>query len=147
MSNPRVRPHLNFLPEDSGQHLSEVWQGEHWNRHMDPDLLTPMVRAHGQDFYVFEPTLAENGHVYMPHRWFKREGKIYAKAWPMAQASSRPGWVILEHGALDISIDELVLSFPQLVNGYKDRGFADPRIILGTSPLFQVHECFTNLSM
>ncbi|KAG1813074.1 hypothetical protein DFJ58DRAFT_720359 [Suillus subalutaceus] len=43
MMNPRVRPLLHFYPEDTGE--------------LDPELLTPVVRLHNQDFFVFEPAL------------------------------------------------------------------------------------------
>ena len=62
MANPRVRPHLQFLPEDAGQKLDQAWQARRWLHEMQHEVLTPMVRLASnspqeQDLYVFEPTL------------------------------------------------------------------------------------------
>lgn len=137
MSNPNVRPHLHFLPEDSGKQRCQAWQGKHWSRHMDPELLTPMVREHAQDFYIFEPALVNMGssetRVVMPHRWFTRGDAIWARTWTMDTVFSRPGWVVLEHQEVDIPLSDFVLSFPELVRTHQMRGLPDPRSILGTS--------------
>ncbi|KAG8911181.1 hypothetical protein FRC02_006744 [Tulasnella sp. 418] len=76
MSNPRVRPHLNFYPEDAGSRLSEAWQSAKWLHKLDASLLTPMIRVSTSgtplDYYVNEPTLLNNGKACIPHRWFMR---------------------------------------------------------------------------
>ncbi|EIM81338.1 uncharacterized protein STEHIDRAFT_66542 [Stereum hirsutum FP-91666 SS1] len=134
MANPNVRPHLTFLPEDAGKHRSQVWQGKHWLRHMDADLLTPMVREHSQDFYILEPALAIVGsqsRVLMPHRWFTRGNEIWARAWIMDAPSSRPGWVVLEHQDIELPLSNFVVSFPEFVKTYEARRLSDPRSILG----------------
>ncbi|KZT23739.1 hypothetical protein NEOLEDRAFT_1046272, partial [Neolentinus lepideus HHB14362 ss-1] len=63
ISNPQVRPHLRFLPEDSGNRLSEAWQAQRWLHELDSSLTTPMIRTGGQDFYIYEPVLLHDGQV------------------------------------------------------------------------------------
>ncbi|KAI0736356.1 hypothetical protein C8Q72DRAFT_804114, partial [Fomitopsis betulina] len=83
MSNPRVRAHLHFLPEDAGQKLSETWQAARWLTELDPDLATPMLRQGHHDFYTLELTLLNGGQVCMPFRWFTRGSAVFARAWAM----------------------------------------------------------------
>ncbi|KAJ6598731.1 hypothetical protein B0H10DRAFT_2085071, partial [Mycena sp. CBHHK59/15] len=46
MSNPTVREHLHFLPEDTKPSLSQAWQAGRWLDELDSDLTTPMIRIH-----------------------------------------------------------------------------------------------------
>ncbi|KAG5652758.1 hypothetical protein H0H81_003845 [Sphagnurus paluster] len=80
MANPTIRKHLHFYPEDAGNNLSEAWQADRWKNELDSQLLTPMVRIHGQDFYTDEICLLHSG-ACMPRRWFMRDSKLFAKAW------------------------------------------------------------------
>ncbi|KAI5982275.1 hypothetical protein F5J12DRAFT_908289 [Pisolithus orientalis] len=52
--------------ENSGGQLNEAYQARRWLKEMDPTQLTPMIRLHGQDFFIFEPALLSNGQVCMP---------------------------------------------------------------------------------
>ena len=70
MANPLVQPNLHFYPEDSGDHLSNAYQGRRWLYQLDPALLTPMIRQGGHDFYTFEPCLLSNKSVCIPIRFF-----------------------------------------------------------------------------
>lgn len=132
MSNPRVRPHLQFLPEDAGARLSEAWQAERWLKELDPDLATPMVRMHGQDFFVHEPASLRDGRVCMPTRWFRRDGRVVASAWLMVPTPNDHGWTVLKHAALEVSAEHFLVSFPGLVGRAEhDSSFQDPRRIVG----------------
>ncbi|KAJ6576824.1 hypothetical protein B0H10DRAFT_1963322 [Mycena sp. CBHHK59/15] len=104
MSNPTVREHLHFLPEDTKPSLSQAWQAGRWLDELDSDLTTPMIRIHGQDFYINEPALLSNGVVYK-------------------------GWIV--EGGQEFIVDEsdLLTAFPALVTTHVSRGLPDPRLI------------------
>lgn len=57
MANPKVRPHLRFYPEDTGNSVSEYYQAQHWRELDDPIKLTPMARINNQDFFLYEPCI------------------------------------------------------------------------------------------
>ena len=57
MANPKVRPLLEFYPEDTGKYLANANQGSQWLREMNADFTTPMICQDDQDFYIYEPTL------------------------------------------------------------------------------------------
>ena len=88
--NPLVRPFLHTYPEDAGDCLSEAPQAAKWHDEVNPNLAAPMARAlDGNDYYVEEPALVkiagerQSLGLVMPVmvlHWFRREGKIYAKA-------------------------------------------------------------------
>ncbi|THH28853.1 hypothetical protein EUX98_g5331 [Antrodiella citrinella] len=61
MANPRVRPHLQFYPEDNGKSVNEYWQASHWREEADPSKLTPLAIIGSQHFFVFEPCLLRDG--------------------------------------------------------------------------------------
>ncbi|KAJ6607826.1 hypothetical protein B0H10DRAFT_2166716 [Mycena sp. CBHHK59/15] len=132
MANTSVRKNLHFIPEDTKPSLSQAWQASRWLKELDSDLTTPMIREHNQDFYINEPTVLSNGAVCMPTRWFKRNGKIFARAWKMHWASE----TLVGHGCIvegdqefDIDSTQLLVSFPLLVTSHISRRVPDPRII------------------
>lgn len=135
MSNPRVQNHLVFYPEDAGKHLSEVYQAQHWLRDMDPTLLTPMIRLHGRDFYVFEPTLLADGSACIPTRWFTRKecSGFFAEAWHLIPytVNNTFGWVVMEHAIFQPSSDHLLLSFDSLCLTHGKYKLPHPAKILG----------------
>lgn len=78
--------------------MLESWQAHHWLHELDPSLLTPMIRIHAQDFFVFEPAQLKNGEVVIPDQWFTRRvdgaDKLYAVVNTLTPAP------ISEHAAL-----------------------------------------------
>jgi hypothetical protein len=113
MMNPRVRPLLQFYPEDAGMKLNEARQAKRWLEELDPELLTPVVRLHNQDFFVFEPVLLSGGQVCMPFRWFMRCGKMYAKVWSLRPVARELdcGWVVQEFHSFDVPEEDFLVSF------------------------------------
>lgn len=113
MMNPRVRPLLHFYPEDAGAELNEARQAKYWLEELDPELLTPVVRLHNQDFFVFEPTLLSSGQACIPFRWFTRGGKMYTKAWSLRPVTREMdcGWVVEDFNSFEVSEDDLLVSF------------------------------------
>ncbi|KAI6144100.1 hypothetical protein BKA82DRAFT_4331110 [Pisolithus tinctorius] len=113
MANPHIRPQLHFYPEDSGGQLNEAYQARRWLKEMDPTQLTPMIRLHGQDFFIFEPALLSNGQVCMPIRWFKCGGLFFAKAWSLHAVvnDTGSGWIVEGHTEIEISERNLLVSF------------------------------------
>jgi hypothetical protein len=113
MANPHVRPQLHFHPEDSGKQLDEAFQARRWLKEMDPTQLTPMIRLHNQDFYIFEPTLLSSGQVCIPIRWFHHGEPFFAKAWPLRAVVSdtESGWIVEEHTEIEVSQKDFLVSF------------------------------------
>lgn len=113
MANPRVRPDLHFYPEDTGKKLSQAWQAKHWLKDMDKEHLTPMVRLHNQDFFIFEPALLASGRACMPTQWFTRNGDLYAKAWSLQPVSREfdSGWQVEEYDEFEVPETDFLVSF------------------------------------
>lgn len=132
MSNPRVRAHLHFLPEDAGQKLSETWQAARWLTELDPDLATPMLRQGHNDFYTLEPTLLNGGQVCMPFRWFTRGSAVFARAWAMVQVPNSCGWLVLKYHEFDVCAEDLLLPYPNLKATFSSHQIYDPSHIVGT---------------
>ncbi|TFK46353.1 hypothetical protein OE88DRAFT_1739458 [Heliocybe sulcata] len=130
LANPWVRPHLRFLPQDSGARLLEAWQGKRWLEEMDPELLTPMVRSNDQDFFIYEPTFLKNGQVCMPVCWFTRDTDIVGRVYPMSMTDR--GWVVHEYTTYEVNSKDLLLAFPQLARTHHYHGLCDPCIIEGS---------------
>lgn len=146
MANPHVRRHLRFLPEDSGTKISEAWQADRWLHELDPKLATPMIRVGRQDYYTFEPLLLASDYqraspserAYMPVRWFTRGQKTLAQAWrllPSTSESGERGWVVDGRRLCEIDSTQLLLSFPELVQGHTSHAMPDPRNIFGQCAL------------
>ncbi|KAI0355311.1 hypothetical protein OH77DRAFT_1424796, partial [Trametes cingulata] len=119
MSNPRVRPHLHFYPEETdGEHLSEARQGARWVHELPDQVLTPMLRFDGEDFYIHEPVLLRNEEVCMPVRWFNRieagTRVWYAKCWQMEIINTDVGaaWRVLERDRYEVRAEEMLKAFP-----------------------------------
>ncbi|KAL1662140.1 hypothetical protein GGF50DRAFT_59618 [Schizophyllum commune] len=150
MANPNVRPQLHFLPEDTAPKVSEAWQAERWLHELDPQLATPMIRLGKQDYYVFEPALLRgNGghgvgfedHVFMPIRWFLRNGRKFGKAWrlhPVKAGDGREGWLVDARHEVEVDSAQLLLSFPEFVEAFHAYNVADPRNIFG---VFVIYPC------
>lgn len=73
-ANPLVRPKLHFYPEETLGGLRECWQGSKWLKEMSPNLLTPMIRVGGEDYYLQEPTMLTGPRYCVPIRWYRKEG-------------------------------------------------------------------------
>ncbi|KAI0718618.1 hypothetical protein C8T65DRAFT_737260 [Cerioporus squamosus] len=131
VANPQVRKHLHFLPEDAGRRLSEVWQGSRWLRELDPDLATPMLCIHDQDFYVLEPAQLHDSCICMPVRFFTRGKDTMAWGWMMVPTADKSGWVIAQHMSTEIRCHDVLTSFPVLWETYHHHDLPDPCIIIG----------------
>ena len=134
LSNPLVRPHLVFFPEDAPELYSDACHGQRWLRKMDAELLSPMISEKGQQFYIFEPTMLVNQVFCIPHRWFRRSGSMRGWAWRMIRLDS--GWVVDKNDELDIAVAELATSLPYLLGTFQVRGFPDPRNIIGKETIY-----------
>ncbi|KAJ7688772.1 hypothetical protein B0H14DRAFT_3101119 [Mycena olivaceomarginata] len=103
------------------------------NPSLDSDLTTPMIREHGQDFFIHEPTMLQDGNVCIPFRWFQREGEIWARVWKVAavQGELGLGWVVETGQHFHVKSTDLSLSFPHLASTHTQRNLPDPRVIYG----------------
>lgn len=101
---------------------------------MDPDLLTPAHQVAGQEFFTLEPTVLQNGNVCMPSRWFVRNKKVFAKAWPMRVVDIEDyghGWAVQTFSEIKISDSDLLLSYQQFRESHLSLGLMDPSLIVG----------------
>ncbi|KAJ3912202.1 hypothetical protein F5877DRAFT_93625 [Lentinula edodes] len=129
MCNPQVRNHLSFYPEDRGaENLSEARQFARWLHEIPDDELGPMVRlgpsSRSHDYYIFEPAMLRSGIMCMPHRWFKRQEKFYARCWRLEETvhpDASKGWKVIKgDGEFIVNEDEFLLCFTQLVEGKQE---------------------------
>lgn len=113
MTNPQVRRHLRFYPEDSGKERSGYWQGTHWRDEVDPSMLTPMAIIHNLHFFVFEPCLLKNSFACIPVRWFYRGGALFAKAWTLRAVLFNDGtsWVVEQYNWIEVHQDDFLIPF------------------------------------
>ncbi|KAH6904155.1 hypothetical protein BKA70DRAFT_539698 [Coprinopsis sp. MPI-PUGE-AT-0042] len=70
LSNPLVREHLWFYPEDIRKRLEEARQGTRWLHEAPHKYMTPIVRVGAQDFYTFKPAILDQNTFCIPFRWF-----------------------------------------------------------------------------
>ena len=136
MSNPSVRAHLKFLPEDSGNHLSQANQADRWLKELDPDLLTPVQHLAGQDFFTLEPAILTRKRVCMPSRWFIRDKNLFAKAWTMRIIDDElfgSGWAVQTFNEIEIPAADFVVAFNQFQTTHITLGLPDPCAIVGMS--------------
>lgn len=141
MSNPQVRPHLHFYPEDSGSHLAEARQARRWLHDLPPELTTPTILHRGKIYYTFEPTLMTGNRIAIPVRWFMRNNQMHAQCWRLVQVYGEGGSFlrVIKTSGFEISAHELLKPFPELEAAIISRPHAYPfdsvSTIRGTSGL------------
>lgn len=115
MSNPKVRPHLEFYPEDSGPALSEARQGRRWLHELDSDQTTPMARIADHDYFIYEPAMLRDTSCCIPVRWFMRGKVLFAKCWEMVPVITDTDayWHVLERDDFEVSQNEFLKNFVQ----------------------------------
>ncbi|KAL1674996.1 hypothetical protein EV122DRAFT_219370 [Schizophyllum commune] len=138
MSNPLVRPHLHFYPEDSGVALSEARQADRWLHELPGELTTPVARINDTDYFIYEPAMLRSGEFCMPFRWFTRKddaGKqqLHAQCWRMAAITDEGGafWRVIEDEVIEVSHLELLKDFVALMEGASRYGMPSPTRISG----------------
>ncbi|KAJ6462550.1 hypothetical protein C8R45DRAFT_841581 [Mycena sanguinolenta] len=115
MANPKVRPHLSFYPEDSGQKLSEARQGKRWLEELPDSQTTPMLRINQQDFFIHEPAMLRNGDCCIPTRWFTKNGSLFAKCWLLQAVTTDElsGWrVVIRSEPYVVAATEFLKNLP-----------------------------------
>ncbi|EGO19214.1 hypothetical protein SERLADRAFT_411736 [Serpula lacrymans var. lacrymans S7.9] len=108
MSNPKVRPHLHFYPEDSGLWLSEAQQGLCWLREVPDEQLTPMARLNSHDYYIHEPAMLSDGRNDRP--------MMFARRWAMEPVDTdhQRSWKVIKYDDYVVLQNEFLMNFPQL---------------------------------
>ncbi|KAJ6574068.1 hypothetical protein B0H19DRAFT_1208170 [Mycena capillaripes] len=100
MSNPKVRPHLEFYPEDTGKLLDEARQGKRWLEELPSAQTTPIIRKNSlgetspveyADYFIHEPAMLDDGTFCMPIRWFIRDKSLIAKCWDLSVVTTETG--------------------------------------------------------
>jgi hypothetical protein len=129
-----IRKNLQFYPEDFGEKLYQGNQARKWLHDMDPDLLTPMHRVNGVDYYIYEAARLKDGTMCMPFRWFQKNGRMWCRAWRMVAnvGNETSGWIIEQGDELTFSDDALAMCGKDLFSGaYLGRHVPPTSSILG----------------
>ena len=140
MANPRVRPHLKFLPDECQGRMKDARHGARWRKELSPDLATPMIISGNQHFYVYEPAKLHDGQMVIPYRWFTRtspstgRSTVFADAWKIHAVTCsdlQRGYVVHEFEKLVVSSTQLSLALPMLEKTFEADGLPDPHNIIG----------------
>ncbi|THU99664.1 hypothetical protein K435DRAFT_818510 [Dendrothele bispora CBS 962.96] len=113
MANPQVREHLKFYPEDSGKKLSEARQAQRWLEEIPDELLTPMARIRGHDFYIHEPAMLTDGTCCIPVWWFECNNVLFAKCWLMEAVvmDHVRGWNVIKCSNFEVPTSKFLKNF------------------------------------
>ncbi|KAJ6503838.1 hypothetical protein C8R45DRAFT_894926 [Mycena sanguinolenta] len=133
MSNPKVRPHLSFYPEDSGPKLSEARQGQRWLKEIPDEQTTPMLRIQGDDYFIHEPAMLCNGAFCIPTRWFVKAGEYYANCWEISPVTTDKGsgWrVLIKSETSVVPASDFLKNFPAFQRDAVHYGVPDPTCII-----------------
>ena len=74
MSNPFTRSGMALYPDDAGNKLEEVWNGDKMLRDVPDHLLSPTIRHNSVIYYVNELVQCSDGSWFLPKRWLTRDG-------------------------------------------------------------------------
>ncbi|KAJ7634017.1 hypothetical protein B0H17DRAFT_1164135 [Mycena rosella] len=127
MSNPKVRPHLEFYPEDSGSLLEEARQGKRWLEEIPSDQITPMARIGTQDYFIHEPAMLTDGTFRMPFRWFLRGKTLFAKCWDLDVVNTETGraWRVVQRES-EVAQEGFMKNLPELRADFRRYNVPDP---------------------
>ncbi|KAG8701329.1 hypothetical protein FRC08_004137 [Ceratobasidium sp. 394] len=84
-SNPRVREHMEFYPQDAGDHSSEIWHGEKLVQGHNRKQLTPMVSHDNKTYFVDEICELADGSAFIPDMFLRREGGMWARGYHLTK--------------------------------------------------------------
>ncbi|KAI6014952.1 hypothetical protein EDC04DRAFT_2903843 [Pisolithus marmoratus] len=143
MANPHIHMHIRHYPEDAGGRLDQPWQASRWLHEIDPSIATPMIHKGQQDFYVFELTKLTDGTVVVPEHWYTKpssqhstspfDSEYWAHAWrtqPITNGDAS-GYIIHRYDTVEVMANQLLLSFPHLLQTYQADREPDPCNIIG----------------
>lgn len=140
MSNPRVRPHLSFYPEDSGPVLSEARQGRRWLHEIPDEQITPMARIGDQDYFIHEPAMLDDQTCCIPVRWFTKDNILFAECWELdtITTDTTQAWRVLKRNGYVVPQHRFLKNLPNFLQDAALYGLPDPSNILGVY-LFNIH--------
>ncbi|OJT07070.1 hypothetical protein TRAPUB_2102 [Trametes pubescens] len=79
-AHPERRRKMRLFPEfTDGRRIQEAWHASKWLVDAPDDILTPMTRVRGKDFFVNELTFCTDKSWFIPTRFFDFEGGLWAK--------------------------------------------------------------------
>ncbi|EJD38061.1 hypothetical protein AURDEDRAFT_172937 [Auricularia subglabra TFB-10046 SS5] len=120
LRNPQVAEHLVFYPELDAAAVSEVWQATRWTE-FPPDMLTPMIRVGGHDFFVGELAQPSSRSFVITCMWFTRQNILFGRCLPCEYDSATNRIVGPEADHVDVPESEFVRTFTDLAQA-PDRG-------------------------
>ncbi|KAH9927295.1 uncharacterized protein B0H18DRAFT_907557, partial [Fomitopsis serialis] len=86
-AHPETRQQIRAYPEYPTGPVSEVWQSSKWLVDAPDDVLTPMARIEGKDYYVKELAYCCDKTWFVPMRFFKRDTEMWAVGHRTSQSS------------------------------------------------------------
>lgn len=76
MANSFTREGMVFYPEDGGNKMGQVWNGDKMLRDIPDHLLSPTIRHQGVIYYVNELVKRSENRWFLPKRWLTRSGNV-----------------------------------------------------------------------
>ncbi len=83
-AHPEKRSRMHVYPEFTGQQTSEVWQA-----HKPDNVLTPMARIQGKDYFVHELVQCDGNVWFIPTCFFECHGEMWAKGHSVSESEVR----------------------------------------------------------
>ncbi|KAK6992364.1 hypothetical protein R3P38DRAFT_3226215 [Favolaschia claudopus] len=120
MSNPKVRPHLRFYPEDSGKVLEEARQCKRWLEELPAEKTTPMARFGNQDYCIHEPAMLRDGTLHLVCKVL------------VVNSDDGQFWRVVEQET-EVSEHEFMENLPDLRTDFHLYGWPDPSKIHGAT--------------
>lgn len=77
-AHPETRKHIRAFPEFPSGPVQEAWHGTKWLEDAPDDVLTPMLRMDGKDYYIKELVHCRNNSWFIPMRFVKRKEAMWA---------------------------------------------------------------------
>ncbi|QRW07133.1 hypothetical protein RhiLY_06132 [Ceratobasidium sp. AG-Ba] len=78
-SNPHVRKHMQFYPNDGQGPCTEFWDGEKLSQGQNLAQLTPMAMRDGKSYFVGEICQVSGGSFFIPDMFFQRQEELWAR--------------------------------------------------------------------
>ncbi|KAH8930587.1 hypothetical protein BT69DRAFT_1210241, partial [Atractiella rhizophila] len=112
IANPLIRKHLTFLPEDTGDTVQELYQGDKWKREINARLLTPSIVVKGQLYFTDEVLKLKDGSYFLVSRWFVKAGVVHGSGYNVLWSDVLRGFIIDYRGMCSVSMDQLMMNGP-----------------------------------
>ncbi|KAH8923881.1 hypothetical protein BT69DRAFT_1333485 [Atractiella rhizophila] len=114
IANPLIRKHLTFLPEDTGNMIQELYQGEKWKNEVNARLLTPSIVVGGQQYFVDEVIQLNGGQYCFVSRWFTKGGTVHCSGYEVHWSKEFAGFIIDQRQGMTVPVSAFERNGPAL---------------------------------